>query len=71
MTRMKLVRDSEAYQKARPLPKTIKKNKKTVANSKRKNLFAEARKQYRYSIIGVFAISLILIKYIGRIFTTT
>ena len=49
LARMKLVKSSESYQKAKALPKTIKKKGKEVSNEERKKLFAKARKHYRYS----------------------
>ncbi len=49
LVRLNLMKNSQTYQKALQLPKTYKKGKKKVVNKQRQELFAQARKEYRFS----------------------
>ncbi|GGA35952.1 transposase [Okeania sp. KiyG1] len=53
--RMELVKNSSAYQQAKSLPLFVTRNNKQLANPERKQLFNEARKQYRFSDFGLQA----------------
>ena len=48
MIRVDLVQNSNAYQTAKTLPRTIKQGKKIVLNPERKKLFNQAWEQYRF-----------------------
>ena len=49
MVRVNLVQKSAVYQRAKTIPKTIRKGQKFVPNPERKQLFNQAWKQYRFS----------------------
>ena len=49
MVRVDLIQNSAVYQKAKTLPRTIRKGKKFVSNPERKQLFNQAWKEYRFS----------------------